>query len=77
MDMAWLDDLLANLSGEQPNPFKKWVKLFSDPKAILEKVFFEIRPGEITVIPDTGLDAVRAVDWEVLSALQEDFKKEA
>ncbi len=77
MDTAWLDDLLAGLSGKQPNPLKKLMKLLKDPKAILEKVFFEIRPGEITVIPDTGLDAVRAVDWEVLSALQEDIKKAA
>ncbi|MBR0366844.1 MAG: M4 family metallopeptidase, partial [Clostridia bacterium] len=71
MDMAWLDNLLAGLSGEKPSPLEMWVKLFRDPKSILDKVFFEIRPGEIMEIPDTGLDAVRAVDGKLLEALNE------
>lgn len=75
MDMAWLDNLLAGLSGEKPNPLKTWIKLFKDPKAILEKVFFEIKPGEITVIPDTGLEAVRAVDGNILSTTEKELGK--
>ncbi len=73
MDMAWLENLLGDGSG--PSPLVKWIALFKDPKAILEKVFFEIKPGAVTVIPDTGLEAVRPVDGNILSTKKQDLGK--
>lgn len=80
-DLSWLDDLLSGASDNKegtPVPeLPSWLTNLLDLgwQLVKELLFFEIRGGEVNVIPSDGLEEVLVLDSERYPALLGTFGK--
>ncbi len=74
-DDAWIKDLIASLQNQEeaaeskPDLLTEMCSQLLQSRRIWDLIFFNIAPGEITVIPDTGLDNVAFLDEATLEGI--------
>lgn len=74
-DDAWIKDLIASLQNQEeaaeskPDLLTEMFSQLLQSRWIRDLIFFNIAPGEITAIPDTGLDNVSFLDQATLEGI--------
>ena len=74
-DSAWIEDLIASLQNQKdaaeskPDMMTEMLSQLLQNSWVRDLLFFKIAPGEITAIPDTGLDKVSFLDEATLEGI--------